>query len=119
VRALVKSSYFAIAAGNGRSYGGGSRQGRMTRNTSSVFQIPSLAMAGVRRWSARSRLEALASGKVSKVVLANRNGGPSEQIADIRNLISAGGEQSSSSTRPIAKRLTRSSSKRPIAELSL
>ena len=31
-----------------------------------------------------------ASGKVSKVVVANRNGGPSEQIADIRNLISAG-----------------------------
>src|SRR6185312_2448331 len=36
------------------------------------------------------KAEALASGKVSKVVLANRNGGPSEQIADIRNLISAG-----------------------------
>ena len=27
---------------------------------------------------------------VSKVIVANRNGGPSEQIADIRNLISAG-----------------------------
>ena len=36
------------------------------------------------------KAEALASGKVSKVVLANRNGGPSEQIADLRNLISAG-----------------------------
>ena len=36
------------------------------------------------------KAEALASGKVSKVVVANRNGGPSEQIADIRNLISAG-----------------------------
>ncbi|MBV9288734.1 MAG: substrate-binding domain-containing protein [Hyphomicrobiales bacterium] len=36
------------------------------------------------------KAEALASGKVSKVILANRNGGPSEQIADIRNLISAG-----------------------------
>ncbi|MBV9129963.1 MAG: sugar ABC transporter substrate-binding protein, partial [Verrucomicrobia bacterium] len=36
------------------------------------------------------KAEALASGKVSKVVLANRNGGPSEQIADIRNLISSG-----------------------------
>src|ERR1700719_4970993 len=34
--------------------------------------------------------EALASGKVSKIILANRNGGPSEQIADLRNLISAG-----------------------------
>ena len=36
------------------------------------------------------KAEALASGKVSRVVLANRNGGPSEQIADLRNLISAG-----------------------------
>jgi ribose transport system substrate-binding protein len=36
------------------------------------------------------KAEALASGKVSKLVLANRNGGPPEQIADLRNLISAG-----------------------------
>jgi ribose transport system substrate-binding protein len=36
------------------------------------------------------KAEALVSGKVSKVILANRNGGPSEQIADLRNLISAG-----------------------------
>jgi ribose transport system substrate-binding protein len=36
------------------------------------------------------KAEAESSGKVSKVVVANRNGGPSEQIADIRNLISAG-----------------------------
>lgn len=36
------------------------------------------------------KAEAEASGRVSKVIVANRNGGPSEQIADIRNLISAG-----------------------------
>jgi ribose transport system substrate-binding protein len=36
------------------------------------------------------KAQAEASGLVSKVVVANRNGGPSEQIADIRNLISAG-----------------------------
>lgn len=36
------------------------------------------------------KAEAEASGLVSKVIVANRNGGPSEQIADIRNLISAG-----------------------------
>src|SRR6516165_10148319 len=36
------------------------------------------------------KAEALASGMVSKIILANRNGGPSEQIADLRNLISAG-----------------------------
>jgi ribose transport system substrate-binding protein len=36
------------------------------------------------------KAQALASGVVSKVVVANRNGGPAEQNADIRNLISAG-----------------------------
>jgi ribose transport system substrate-binding protein len=36
------------------------------------------------------KAQAKASGIVSKVIVANRNGGPSEQIADIRNLISAG-----------------------------
>src|SRR6202020_1969964 len=36
------------------------------------------------------KAQAESSGKVSKVIVANRNGGPSEQIADIRNLISAG-----------------------------
>src|SRR6266508_1077469 len=30
------------------------------------------------------------SGKVSKVIVANRNGGPTEQIADLRSLISQG-----------------------------
>jgi ribose transport system substrate-binding protein len=36
------------------------------------------------------KAQAQASGVVSKVIIANRNGGPAEQIADIRNLISAG-----------------------------
>ncbi len=36
------------------------------------------------------KAQAKASGAVSKVILANRNGGPPEQIADLRNLISAG-----------------------------
>src|SRR5450432_396632 len=36
------------------------------------------------------KAQAEASGMVSKVVVANRNGGPSEQIADLRSLISAG-----------------------------
>jgi ribose transport system substrate-binding protein len=36
------------------------------------------------------KAEALASGKVSKVIVANRNGGPTEQIADLRSLISRG-----------------------------
>src|SRR4051812_48525986 len=36
------------------------------------------------------KAQAKASGIVTKVVVANRNGGPAEQSADIRNLISAG-----------------------------
>ena len=36
------------------------------------------------------KAQAKASGVVSKLILANRNGGPPEQIADLRNLISAG-----------------------------
>jgi ribose transport system substrate-binding protein len=35
------------------------------------------------------KAQALASGVVSKVIVADRNGGPAEQAADIRNLISA------------------------------
>lgn len=38
------------------------------------------------------KAEALASGKVAKIVLANREAGPSEQIADLRTLISAGAD---------------------------
>jgi ribose transport system substrate-binding protein len=36
------------------------------------------------------KAQARASGKVSSVKVANRNGGPAEQSADLRNLISAG-----------------------------
>jgi len=36
------------------------------------------------------KAQAKASGNVSKVIVANRNGGPTEQIADIRSLISSG-----------------------------
>src|SRR5215216_1908715 len=36
------------------------------------------------------KAQAKASGVVSKVIVANRNGGPAEQSADIRQLISAG-----------------------------
>jgi ribose transport system substrate-binding protein len=36
------------------------------------------------------KAQSAASGTVSKVIVANRNGGPAEQAADLRNLISAG-----------------------------
>ena len=36
------------------------------------------------------KAEALARGNVSRVIVANRNGGPTEQIADLENLISQG-----------------------------
>jgi ribose transport system substrate-binding protein len=37
-----------------------------------------------------AKAQANASGKVTKVIVADRNGGPAEQAADLRNLISAG-----------------------------
>ena len=46
------------------------------------------------------KAQAKASGMVSKVIIANRNGGPAEQIADIRNLISAGAMSPGSSELP-------------------
>ena len=52
------------------------------------------------------KAEALASGKVSKIILANRNGGPSEQIA-ICAISSRPASTSSLSIRPTAKRLIR------------
>lgn len=36
------------------------------------------------------KAQSLASGQVSNVIVANRNGGPTEQIADLQNLISQG-----------------------------
>jgi ribose transport system substrate-binding protein len=36
------------------------------------------------------KAQALASGRISRVIVANRNGGPAEQNSDLRNLISAG-----------------------------
>src|SRR5204862_724593 len=36
------------------------------------------------------KAQALASGKVSRVVVANRNGSPASQSADLRTLIAAG-----------------------------
>ncbi|MBV8458000.1 MAG: substrate-binding domain-containing protein [Acetobacteraceae bacterium] len=36
------------------------------------------------------KAQSVASGEVSRLIIANRNGGPSEQITDLRNLISAG-----------------------------
>ena len=39
------------------------------------------------------KAQALASGKVSKVIVSNQNGDAAEQIADIRNLISPGVER--------------------------
>ena len=36
------------------------------------------------------KAQALASGKVSKVIAISKNGGPTEQIQDLQNLISQG-----------------------------
>ena len=87
--AFVKSSYFAIAAVTGVLVAAGHARADDKKYVVGVSNT--LIGNGWREEMVCSiKAEALASGKVSKVVLANRNGGPSEQIADIRNLISAG-----------------------------
>ena len=87
--AFVKSSYFAIAAVTGVLMAAGHAKADDKKYVVGVSNT--LIGNGWREEMVCSiKAEALASGKVSKVILANRNGGPSEQIADIRNLISAG-----------------------------
>ena len=87
--AFVKSSYLAIAAVTGVLVAAGHARADDKKYVVGVSNT--LIGNGWREEMVCSiKAEALASGKVSKVVLANRNGGPSEQIADIRNLISAG-----------------------------
>src|SRR5882724_4761347 len=87
--AFVKSSYLALAAVAGTLVAAGHANADDKKYVVGVSNT--LIGNGWREEMVCSiKAEALASGKVSKVILANRNGGPSEQIADIRNLISAG-----------------------------
>ncbi len=53
------------------------------------------------------KAEALASGVVDEVVVVNRNGGPTEQIADLEEPHLARVSTPSSSTRPTARPSTR------------
>ena len=87
--AFVKSSYLALAAVAGTLVAVGQANAEDKKYVVGVSNT--LVGNGWREEMVCSiKAEALASGKVSKVILANRNGGPSEQIADLRNLISAG-----------------------------
>ena len=57
------------------------------------------------------KAEALASGKVSKVILANRNGGPSEQIADLlRPSLHVSPPLAPAAAEPLARRSRKKSS---------
>src|SRR5213594_4822512 len=76
---------FALVACGGTSSGGG------TATKYVVGVSNTLVGNGWREEMICSvKAQALASGKVSSVKVANRNGGPAEQNADLRNLISAG-----------------------------
>jgi ribose transport system substrate-binding protein len=89
MKVFVKSSYLALAAAAGLIGAAGHANADQKKYVVGVSNT--LIGNGWREEMVCSiKAEALASGKVSKVILANRNGGPSEQIADIRNLISAG-----------------------------
>jgi ribose transport system substrate-binding protein len=89
MRVFVKTSYLALAAAAALFGAAGHASAEQKKFVVGVSNT--LIGNGWREEMVCSiKAEALASGKVSKVILANRNGGPSEQIADIRNLISAG-----------------------------
>jgi ribose transport system substrate-binding protein len=79
----------ALAACGNNNYGGG---GGGTAGKKWVIGVSNTLVGnGWREEMICSvKAEALASGKVSKVIVANRNGGPTEQIADLRSLISQG-----------------------------
>ena len=89
MRVFVKTSYLALAAAAALLGAAGHASAEQKKYVVGVSNT--LIGNGWREEMVCSiKAEALASGKVSKVILANRNGGPSEQIADLRNLISAG-----------------------------
>jgi ribose transport system substrate-binding protein len=86
--ALTAALALAACGGGGDSSGGASG----TKDGDFVIGVSNTLVGnGWREQMICSvKAQSLASGKVSKVISANRNGGPTEQIADLRSLISQG-----------------------------
>ena len=86
--ALTVALALAACGGNGGSSGGGSgnKDGDFVIGVSNTL----VGNGWREQMVCAVKAQSLASGKVSKVISANRNGGPTEQIADLRSLISQG-----------------------------
>ena len=86
-------SIAATACGGGDDDSGGDRGGRRKTDDFVIGVSNTLAGNGWREQMICSvKAQALASGKVSKVIAISKNGGPTEQIQDLQNLISQGAD---------------------------
>lgn len=92
IAALSTALLLAGCAGSGGSGGGAAPSGSAQAGGNYVVGVSNTVSGnGWREQMICSvKAEALASGKVSKVIVTSKNGGPTEQIADIQNLISQG-----------------------------
>src|SRR5258707_5883212 len=86
MRRLSGIAAFALLAAAGPPIGGASAADKFVIGGSNTH----IGNSWREEFVCSIKAEALASGLVSKIVLANREAGPSEQIADLRTLISAG-----------------------------
>ena len=86
-------SIAATACGGGDDDSGGGTGGGPAQKTDDFVIGVSNTLAG-NGWREQMicsvKAQALASGKVSKVIAISKNGGPTEQIQDLQNLISQG-----------------------------
>jgi ribose transport system substrate-binding protein len=89
---LVAAASLAVTAcGGGGDDNGGSGGGSGKTDDFVIGVSNTLAGNGWREQMICSvKAQALASGKVSKVIAISKNGGPTEQIQDLQNLISQG-----------------------------
>jgi ribose transport system substrate-binding protein len=92
VVALISLSACGSSSGTSASSGGGSSNSASAADKKFVVGVSNtLAGNGWREQMICSvKAQALASGKVSKVIVVSKNGGPTEQIQDLQNLISQG-----------------------------
>jgi len=90
--ALVATSCVAPAPGGAQTSSGGNAAAAPAKTSGFVIGVSNTLVGN--GWREQMicaiKAEAKASGVVDKVVVVNRNGGPTEQIADLENLISQG-----------------------------
>jgi ribose transport system substrate-binding protein len=90
--ALAAAALVAAGCGSGSDNSSSGGSGSSDSNKKFVLGISNTLVGNGFREEmiCAAKAQALASGKISKVLVQNQNGGATEQIAAIRNLISAG-----------------------------